>query len=171
MNNIVLSATALAAVVLFAPLGRVTAQSLSEEAERPMARSRWVTVREQPDVEIALESDDTVLVGSIDFAPRGIAMRIDEEAVTADCQLTESKDSSSSHEIKRGDDDERGSSTSTTMDVTHTSFHASCKLPEGTTAKAVQARAITVQVTMPDGKTRPHELTAKQLKKFQKLGK
>ena len=162
---------ALVAGVLLAPAGVATAQNLFEEAGHPLSRSRWIIVRHLPLIEIALESDDVVLVESIEHPPKGVAMRIDGEAVAADCRVDETKDSTYSYEISKSDDDDGKYTTGTSTSITNTTYRASCRFPQGMAANAVMAQAITVQVAMPEGTTKPHDLTAKQLKRFQKLDK
>ena len=98
-------------------------------------------------------------------------MRIDGEAIAADCRLDESKDRSYSYTSgqEKEDDDKNERTTSTTTNITNTTYFSSCQFPGGTTKSAVEARTITVQVALTHGTTKPHDLSPKALAKFQRL--
>lgn len=175
MMKLTLSGVAIACVILLAPAGVGAQEDLFEEAGHSLARSKWVTVRHLPGIQIALESDDVVLVESIDHVPKSLAMKLDDKAVAADCEVNESKDRSYAYttetQKKKDDDDDKKVTTGTTTNITHTTYFASCQFEKGTTALATQARAVTVQVATPQGTTKPKHLSPKALSKFQWLDK
>lgn len=162
-----------ACLILVALPGAGVAEDLFDEAGHSLSRSRWITIRFLPMIEIALESDDVVLVQSIDHPPKGLAMRIDGSAVAAECRVTETQEDSYAYttSTEKDRDDHEKRTTSTTSNITTTTYFSSCTFPEGTTRRAVEAGAITVQAAMTQGNTKPHDLSAKALRKFQRLDK
>ena len=50
-------------------------------------------------------------------------------------------------------------------------YRAKCEFPAGTSDLALAAKAITVQLAMTNGSTKPHKLNTKELRKFQTLNK
>jgi len=153
----------MALMLALAGAGGTAAQDLFEEAGHSLGVSRWLIIRLMPIIQIALEGDDVVLVQSILHPAKGFAMRIDGDSTAADCEVTEMKDTSYTvaTEVK-----ENWATASTS---TSTTYWAKCQFAEGTTAKAVQAGDIVVQVAMTNGTTKPHDLSTKQLRKFQRL--
>ena len=71
-----------------------SAQDLFEEAGHAHGHSKWVMVRLLPLIQIALEADDVVLVESINHPAKSVALKIDDKAIAADCEVTENKDTS-----------------------------------------------------------------------------
>ena len=173
MNKRSFAVVAVGMVALLFTSSYAISENLFEEAGHSLSRSRWVSVRLLPSIDIALESDDVVLVESVDHAPKGLAMKIDGEAIAADCEVTESKDQSYSYTTgqEKQKDDDKKLVTSTTTNISHTTYYSSCQFAAGTTLRATQAHAIIVQVAMPQGTTKPHQLSSKALRKFQLLNK
>jgi hypothetical protein len=162
-TRLVLTALALVA------LGTATfASDLFEEAGHDLGKSRWVMIRFLPSIEIALESDDVVLIQSVDHPPKGFAMKIDGKAVAADCSVTETKDTSYSVASESSDDKGKNKWTTGSTSTT-TTYWSSCEFAEGTSEIAVSAHEIIVQVAMTNGTTKPHQLKSKELRKFQSL--
>ena len=170
-----LSVVAFSCVILLAPTGVAAEEDLFEEAGHSLSRSKWISIRTLPSIEIALESDDVVLVESIDHAPKSLAMKLDDKAVAADCDVNESKDQSYAYttETQKKDDDDKDKKVTTgrTTNISHTTYISSCRFDKGTTALATEARAITVQIAFPQGTTKPKRLSPKALGKFQWLNK
>lgn len=152
-------------LVLVGAGGAFAQNDLFEEAGHALGHSRWITVRLIPAIEIALESDDVVLVRSVDHPAKSFAMRIDGKATAADCEVTETKDSEFTVATQASKKWATGSTTTTTI------YWAMCQFPGGTSKKAVSAREIVVQVAMTNGSTSPHPLKPKALGKFQRLDK
>lgn len=155
--------TGLAIILLVVSGTAAFASDLFEEAGHDLGKSRWVLVRFLPAIEIALESDDVVLIRSIDHPAKGFAMKIDGNAVAADCGVTESKDTEYTVASESKDKWTTGTTTTTTT------YWSSCKFAEGTSAKTVGAGEIIVQIALTNGTTKPHQLKPKELRKFQAL--
>lgn len=138
---------------------------LFEEAGHALGHSRWLNIRLLPSIDIALEADDVVLVRSIDHPAKSFAIKIDGKASATDCEVTETKDT----DFTVAKTSKSGWGLGSTS--TSTTYWARCQLEEGTTARAVQAKQITVQVAMTNGTTKPHPLKPKGLAKFKTLDK
>ena len=173
MKRMNIAGAVVLSVALLTPMGASAEENLFEEAGHSLARSRFVTVHYFPSIEIALEADDIVLVESVDHPAKSLAMRLDGETVAADCRLNESKDRSYSYTYghEKDDDDDEKTYTGTTTNISHVTYYSACQFPEGTTSRATEARSIVVQLAMPKGTTKPHELSAKARSKFQTLDK
>lgn len=150
-------------MVLFALGTVVFANDLFEEAGHELGKSRWVLIRFLPAIEIALEADDLVLVKSIGHPAKGFAMKIDGQAVAADCEVIEAKDT----EYTVATESKNKWTTGTT--TTSTTYWSKCGFSEGIADKAIRAGEILVQVAMTNGATKPHQLKPKELRKFQAL--
>jgi len=148
-------------------------EDLFADAGQSMSRSRWISIRTFPSIEIALGSDDTVLVESVNHMPKAVALKIDGESVAADCELTEREDLRTAYSVgqEKKKSDKKKVTTSTTSTVTTTTYHAACRFEEGTTQRAVEAEQIVVQLAMNEKTTKAHELSPKALGKFQRLDK
>lgn len=148
-------------------------EDLFADAGHSMSRSRWITIRTFPVIEIALSTDDVVLVQSAQHHPKGLALKIDGEAVAGDCELTDRKNRSTSYSVgqEKKKDEDKKVTTNTTSTVTTTTYYSTCRLDEGTTRRAVEADQITVQLAMDDKTTKAHELKPKAMAKFQVLDK
>lgn len=152
-------------VVIFVVSGTgAFADDLFEEAGHDLGKSRWVLIRFIPSIQIALESDDVVLIMSVDHPAKSFAMKIDGKAVAGDCAVTESKDA----EYTVASSDSKSKLTTGTTTTT-TTYWASCEFEKGTSERALRAGEIVVQVAMTNGTTNPHQLKPKQLRKFQAL--
>ena len=115
-------------------------------------------------IEIALEADDVVLVQSIDHPAKSFAIKLDKTAIAADCAVTETKDTSYSVANTQNKWTMATSSTSKT-------YWSKCEFPAGTSDLALAANAITVQLAMTNGSTKPHKLNTREQRKFQNLDK
>ncbi len=160
VKKICLIALALAAV----GTQGVTGQDLFEEAGHALGHSRWVGVRLLPLIEIALEADDVVLVRSIEHPAKSFAMRIDGNAVAADCEVTEKKDTGYTMATESKNKKWLSGVTSTLS-----TFWARCQFDDGVATLATEAAQIVVQIAMTNGTTKPHTLKPKELSKFQRM--
>ena len=156
------------ALGLFALGTGAFANDLFEEAGHDLGKSRWVMIRFLPAIEIALESDDVVLIQSVEHPAKGFAMKIDGEAIATDCEVIESKDTSYTVATESADDKGKNKWT-TGSTTTTTTYWSKCVFTEGTSELAVRAHEIVVQVAMTNGTTKPHQLKSKELRKFQAL--
>lgn len=95
---------------------------------------------------------------------KSFAIKLDVEALAADCAVTEEKANTNS--VANSQNKWTLASSSTTK-----TYWASCHLEEGMTEKALAAKSITVQLAMTNGTTKPHKLNKKELRKFQTLDK
>lgn len=157
------------AVTLLVPFA-LAEEDLFAEAGHSRAHSRWIVVRYLPLIQIALEADDVVLMESIDHPAQGLALRIDDDAVAADCAVTDHKDVSTTYRSERVEGNGSGATVSGSQStVTTTTYSLSCQFPEGTTQRVVGAHSVTVQVALPNGTTDPKTLSSKQVRRFQTL--
>lgn len=161
--------TALLLLLGLASSPAARAQDLFEEAGHAMAHSKWVIVRYLPLIQIALEADDAVLVESINHPARSFAMKIDGEAVAADCAVTEQKDQDFTIATESDSYGLNNSKTATATTSTTTTYWAKCPFEEGMAERARGAHEVIVQLAMTNGTTKPHRLGSKALRKFQQL--
>jgi hypothetical protein len=142
-------------------------QDLFAEAGHELGRSRWVNIRFLPAINIALEADDVVLVMSLEHPAKSLAMKIDGDAVAADCAVTETKDSE--YSVATEENHKKKTSWTTTSTTTTTTYWAKCVFDAGVSDRAQSAHEIVVQVAMTNGNTKPHTLNSKELRKFQTM--
>lgn len=156
-------------LLILASTSAVGAQDLFAEAGHALGKSRWVNIRFLPLIDIALEADDVVLVMSAEHPAKSLAMRIDGDAVAADCAVTETKDSE--YSVATEDNHKKKTSWISTSTTTSTTYWAKCVFDAGVSDRALSAHEIVVQVAMTNGNTKPHTLNSKELRKFQTIKK
>lgn len=132
-------------------------KDLFAEAGASKERSRWVSIRTAPYIDISLRSDDTILIKSAKHPAEGFAMEVDGNAIAAECSQTENT--------------QTHIQTSDTTVATLQHYWVECPFPEGTTARVLRAQRLIVQVSMTSKTTKPKELDPGQRARFQTLNR